>query len=189
MSPVASGQGREPLTDFAEAFCQAYAASGNATRACLAAGYAGTPHAASAKAARLLKKPEVARRVAALRARPDDPDRVSPDALIDKLLRVYELATDPNADPKRYTGRDATEAVRAIAQLTGAADAHRRSQTDRKTDLMERRLELERERNDLLGKAQQIIVQIPGVARPDSLTPGAVVAVDDYRVDGRRRGR
>lgn len=112
-------------------------------------------------------------------------DPVSTQALIAKLLRVYELATDPEADPKRYTGRDAIGAVQAIAQLTGAADALRRSQTDRKTDLMERRLQLERERNDLLGRAQQIIVQIPGVARPDSLAPGAVVALEDGRAAGR----
>lgn len=176
--------GTQPLPDPRhEQVAQVYIQTGRPTDAYLSA-YTGCKRtSARVNASRLLSTPGVRARVEYLRGQLADKYGVRTDDLIGKALRIYDMATDPDADPKRYTGRDAMQALSLIATLTGAADAHRREILARQAQAAEDRVALERERNDILGQAQQVIVQIPGVARP-GLDAGTVVQAvpGDYTV-------
>lgn len=172
------------LSDMEARFAVLYVKGGcaDATRAAIDAGY--SPNGANRQASVILARPRVRARVDQLQADFAAKAGLTVETVLARLASIVDKATDPDADPKRYTGRDAVQALSQIAQILGYTDRAKVEGDRERNAIAAERLAIERERNDLLGKAQQVIVQIPGVARP-GLDAGTVVQAgpDDYTVD------
>ena len=102
---------RNGITTRQEAFCLAYAESGNGSHSARLAGYAAG--SANVEASRLLARPDVAHRIAELRADAARRRRLKTEALWDKLDQICEAALQWN----RFSAANRT--VELQARLTG----------------------------------------------------------------------
>lgn len=87
-------QSRKSLTDRQQRFASEYTASGNGTKAALAAGYA--PSGAHVEASRMLKNPKVAARVAELQNAAAVRNEITVDKIVALLMNSYKDAKAAN---------------------------------------------------------------------------------------------